>query len=171
MESKKRKFIRSHKAWYAKSLPNDNASITIRYGTSGEFEIEWESLSCGEVPRLKAFEDSWATLAEFPDLFAKMKEIDGDNISEDDFAVLLIELGIEDVTEYETPNKYKTYTFVERYWNYIKDGKTECREEKVLFEILKDFTDRRGLGQEWSQIDEEIQNEILEIWYDIITKW
>lgn len=41
--------------------------------------------------------------------------------------------------------------------------------------IVADFTDRRGLRQEWEQIDSSIQNEIEQTWieiiYDEIEKW
>lgn len=36
--------------------------------------------------------------------------------------------------------------------------------------ILVDLTDRRGLRQEWEQIDDEIQSEIKKTWEEIIVK-
>jgi hypothetical protein len=30
--------------------------------------------------------------------------------------------------------------------------------------IIKDLNDRRGLRQEWEQIDEEVQGEIQDVW-------
>jgi len=36
--------------------------------------------------------------------------------------------------------------------------------------ILKDMTDRRGLRQEWDNIDEDIQEEIKEEWRQIIIR-
>ena len=39
--------------------------------------------------------------------------------------------------------------------------------EKVVDGIIADFTDRRGLRQEWEQIDDEIQNEIRDEWIGI----
>lgn len=38
----------------------------------------------------------------------------------------------------------------------------------IVSDIIKDFTDRRGLRQEWEQIDEDIQNEIKQEWCKII---
>ena len=38
------------------------------------------------------------------------------------------------------------------------------KSEDVVEAIIKDFTDRRGLRQEWEQIDEDIQEEIKERW-------
>jgi len=42
------------------------------------------------------------------------------------------------------------------------------RAIKAVEEIVKDLTDRRGLRQEWEQIDEEIQLEIKEMWAGFI---
>ena len=42
--------------------------------------------------------------------------------------------------------------------------------QKIVAGLLQDFTDRRGLGQEWEQIDEEIQEEIVEEWTQIVEK-
>ena len=40
--------------------------------------------------------------------------------------------------------------------------------EMVVDAIVTDFTDRRGLRQEWEQIDEEIQNEIKGEWMRLV---
>ena len=34
--------------------------------------------------------------------------------------------------------------------------------------IVRDLSDRRGLRQEWEQIDEDIQQKIRDVWTDII---
>ena len=39
--------------------------------------------------------------------------------------------------------------------------------EKIVDGIIADFTDRRGLRQEWENIDESIQNEIRDEWIAI----
>lgn len=39
---------------------------------------------------------------------------------------------------------------------------------RILFAIVRDFTDRRGLRHAWEQIDLDIQEEILETWLKII---
>ena len=36
--------------------------------------------------------------------------------------------------------------------------------------ILDDLTDRRGLGQEWEQIDDDIQAEIRAAWVAILVQ-
>ncbi len=39
---------------------------------------------------------------------------------------------------------------------------------RIVDRIVADLTDRRGLGQEWDQIDDEIQDEIIATWVDLI---
>jgi len=59
----------------------------------------------------------------------------------------------------------------DRYYDYILKEKTDSEftvQEKIVFSIMSDFTDRRGLRQEWEQIDDEIQNEIIETWINIV---
>ena len=47
-----------------------------------------------------------------------------------------------------------------------------CPVEEVIAGIVKDIiydiSDRRGLKQEWRQIDEDVQDEIRSTWADII---
>ena len=40
--------------------------------------------------------------------------------------------------------------------------------ENIVDKIIDDLTDRGGLGNEWDQIDEDIQAEIKEEWVNII---
>ena len=42
--------------------------------------------------------------------------------------------------------------------------------EPIVRDILDDLTDRRGLRQEWEQIDDDIQGEIIEVWNKIVEK-
>ena len=57
------------------------------------------------------------------------------------------------------------------YYDYILDKKETVPPKKILFEIVADFTDRRGLRQEWEGIDDDIQEEIFEDWLEIIKKY
>jgi len=50
------------------------------------------------------------------------------------------------------------------YYQYVVDVVIPSKEEQIVFSILNDFTDRRGLKQEWNQIDEDIQEEIIKKW-------
>jgi len=51
-----------------------------------------------------------------------------------------------------------------KYYRYILDGVIPSKEEEIVFSILHDFTDRKGLRQEWEKIDEDTQEEIIEDW-------
>lgn len=39
---------------------------------------------------------------------------------------------------------------------------------KIVWKIVEDLSDRRGLRQEWEQIDKETQKEIKEKWGKIV---
>lgn len=43
-----------------------------------------------------------------------------------------------------------------------------CREEKAVLKIISDIDNRRGIGDEWNDIDNDTQNEIYQAWLDII---
>jgi hypothetical protein len=45
---------------------------------------------------------------------------------------------------------------------------TKQTAQKIVSAIVEDLSDRRGLRQEWEQIDEEIQAEIKQTWAGII---
>ena len=44
------------------------------------------------------------------------------------------------------------------------------KAERIVAAIEYDFTDRRGLRQEWEQIDTEMQAEIRTTWTEIVRK-
>ena len=46
--------------------------------------------------------------------------------------------------------------------------KLERRIELAIDGIIADLTDRRGLRQEWEQIDDDIKTEIRNTWLDIM---
>lgn len=104
-----RGFYQLSKAWYGpsnlKGLDMLDC-ITVGFyapegGTSGEFEIVWE-LVCGKPARiLKAFDDGWSALFNFGDMLESMADIDGKDVSPDEFAKLLEELGIKNLTPTE----------------------------------------------------------------------
>ena len=41
---------------------------------------------------------------------------------------------------------------------------------KIVDRILYDLRNRKGLGQAWDQIDEDIQNEIIDEWTYIVDR-
>jgi len=57
------------------------------------------------------------------------------------------------------------------YSDYILDKKETTNSKKILFEIVSDLTGRRGLRQEWEGIDDDIQEEIMDEWLEIIEKY
>lgn len=56
---------------------------------------------------------------------------------------------------------------IEEYYD-LPDKMNNPKVLNILHELWQDFTDRRGLRQQWDMIDEEIQIEILQTWYKII---
>ena len=101
----KRRFIRTAKAWYAKTALDDQDLEVFNVGvyhdeggTAGEFTVRWERLGGKLTPRLLAFDDSWSALLEFSGLLADMARVDGKDITPDEFHDILLKAGIEDVT-------------------------------------------------------------------------
>lgn len=45
-----------------------------------------------------------------------------------------------------------------------------CKEqaERIVDAIIEDLSDRRGLGQEWEQINSDVQAEIRQRWMDLV---
>lgn len=101
----KRRFIRTAKAWYAKTVLVDPElevfNIGVYHdegGTTGEFSVRWERLGDKLTPKLRAYCDSWSALLEFSGLLADMARVDGKDITPDEFHDILLKAGIEDVT-------------------------------------------------------------------------
>lgn len=62
---------------------------------------------------------------------------------------------------------------LDKYYEFIGEEKNKNEfsiSEKIVFEIVKDFTNRRGLRQEWEYIDDDIQKEIIKEWISIVEK-
>jgi len=59
---------------------------------------------------------------------------------------------------------------LEKYQTIPNDDPSLTKEEKIAFKILSDVTDRRGWRQEWDMFDEDIQEDILKSWINIIKK-
>jgi len=53
---------------------------------------------------------------------------------------------------------------------YQGDTPSWSLAERIVFGILDDLTDRRGLSHEWVKIDPCIKEEILQRWLDIVEK-
>lgn len=55
--------------------------------------------------------------------------------------------------------------YYEEYYDYVlKDIEPSSKTKKAVFNIIHDLTDRRGLKQEFNQIDGDIQDEIIDNW-------
>lgn len=105
----KRGFTQLSRAWYGPAnLVNskyvDKMNIGFYCedgGTTGEFTIVWERLAGKIIPRLMAYDDGWNALFNFGDMLESMADIDGENVSPDEFCKLLVAIGIEDMTKTE----------------------------------------------------------------------
>lgn len=58
-------------------------------------------------------------------------------------------------------------TLLEKYERYYED-KDVFSDERIVFEILKDLTDRRSFRQAFDSIDDDIKEEIIKTWIDIV---
>jgi hypothetical protein len=56
----------------------------------------------------------------------------------------------------------------DRYYTYILGKSNPPIEEKIVFSLLRDIVDRRGLKQAWDQIDKKEQDKIINAWIDIV---
>lgn len=118
-EGDERQFYQHSRAWWGKDVPLSNNTIeeiNIGFycpdgGTSGEFCIEWISLNNQNVPRLKAFEDSWSALWEFRDVLEKLAELDSTNPSPEEICELLKSCNVKDATPTENSYKKKEMNF------------------------------------------------------------
>lgn len=66
------------------------------------------------------------------------------------------------------PLKDEFYNFVLQGWGSDYPPITVPQERRIAYRILEDMTDRRGLRQQWEQIDEDIQEEIIARWIEIV---
>jgi hypothetical protein len=49
--------------------------------------------------------------------------------------------------------------------------KTHQMAVQIVDEIAADLSDRRGLGDEWDQLDTDVRLEILKAWQKIVKKY
>lgn len=54
------------------------------------------------------------------------------------------------------------------YYDHILNDQKSTGTIAIIYDLIKDLSGRRGLGQEWDNIDGEIQDEIIDKWYEII---
>ncbi len=59
--------------------------------------------------------------------------------------------------------------YYDEYYDYVlRDIEPSTKAKKAVFDIVRDLTDRRGLKQEFSAIDGDIQDEIVDKWIGFI---
>lgn len=56
------------------------------------------------------------------------------------------------------------------YYEHILKENILVGNKAKVYDIIHDISDRRGLKQEWNNIDGDIQDEIIETWLEIIEK-
>lgn len=111
-----RAFIHAKEAWYKFPLAPytiDEVMVGLYRkdgGTSGEFAVRWSNVGGKSVPRLEAFDNSWAALGQFQDLLVAMSMIDDQGITPTAFCELLKSLGISDRTPRKNVQKEPTCT-------------------------------------------------------------
>lgn len=102
----RRGFHRSNKAWYGDIVEGWEIIFGMYHkdgSTSGSMSMTWNDLGSGMFPLLKVYDDAWSVLALFDDLILRLGEVDSENITEKQFAGILLECDFEDLTEYEHP--------------------------------------------------------------------
>ena len=61
--------------------------------------------------------------------------------------------------------------YYDEYYDYILKGiQPSCPAKMVVFDIISDLTDRRGLKQAFNDVDGDIQDDIIEDWIAIVKK-
>ena len=100
-----RGFTRANKAWYAEAnkitMPLIHFGIYSNDGgTTGEMTMEWIDLSGKIAPQLQSFNDSWKALASFYDVIESLRNVDGKDITDDEFVKILLDCGFIDHTNY-----------------------------------------------------------------------
>ena len=54
------------------------------------------------------------------------------------------------------------------YYNHACNKQKATGNIAKVYDLINDISDRRGLRQEWEQIDGDVQDEIIEKWLTII---
>lgn len=61
--------------------------------------------------------------------------------------------------------------YEKEYYDFILDDiNPSSNAKRVVFKIINDITDRRGIGNEFENIDDEIQEEIVDDWIKFVEK-
>ena len=60
--------------------------------------------------------------------------------------------------------------YFDEYYDHVLNKSRAVGAKAIVFDLIHDLTDRRGLKQEFNQIDDEIQDEIIGTWINIVNK-
>ena len=127
----KKEYYWPKKAYYAKSLPNNECDEIYFYIKSDkldlccEMKMGWIILNNDSVPFLHFFDDSWKALPHLSELFVTLSKYDDKNITEEFFVSLLELLGYKDITDRKGPK-------CNEEWEKIKQKRVElhCLEKE-----------------------------------------
>lgn len=56
----------------------------------------------------------------------------------------------------------------ESYYNHVLNKQKAIGTIAKVYDLITDISDRRGLRQEWEQIDGDIQDEVIDKWVKIL---
>jgi hypothetical protein len=59
--------------------------------------------------------------------------------------------------------------YYDAYYEQVLENKRATGNIAKIFDIINDLSDRRGIKNEWNNIDGDIQDEIIEKWTKIIS--
>ncbi len=105
-----------NEAWYADAARNGRHTDEIMFGLYavdadgnsegciGEMAMRWYQLGNIRSPRLEVYNDAWAVLAGLPALIAHLAAHDNQDITPEQFAVILDRCGFEDRTQRTRPD-------------------------------------------------------------------
>ena len=54
------------------------------------------------------------------------------------------------------------------YYDHVLNKKKAIGTIAKVYDLISDISDRRGLRQDWENLDSDIQDEIIETWSKII---
>jgi len=56
----------------------------------------------------------------------------------------------------------------DQYYDHVLNKNKATGSKAIVYDIIHDLTDRRGLRQGWDEIDDDIQDEIIDKWIGIV---
>lgn len=56
------------------------------------------------------------------------------------------------------------------YHDHISGSHHRTGTMEIVYDLISDISDRRGLKSEWNKIDGDVQDEIIARWAEIVSK-